>query len=63
MEGKAMKICSGGRGTKAHIEIVYDSNHCPLCDYMEDKAGEVADLNDHIKDQDEQIRRLEEKIT
>lgn len=58
-----MNICSGGKGVKQHREIIHDEgmNDCPFCAFMEDAAGEIADLNAEIKDRDEQILRLEQE--
>jgi len=54
-----MRMCSGGRGTEGHEEIVYDGGNCPMCSMMEDHAGKIADLNDTIEAKDKLISDLE----
>lgn len=45
-----MNICS-----ENHPEVVYDERICPLCDEMEDRAGEVADLERQVNDLQKEI--------
>ena len=43
-----MNICRGGKGNQSHEEIVHTNYWCPLCRVIEEKACEIADLEDLI---------------
>ena len=43
-----MEMCSGGRGSEAHDEIVFEGRDCPLCSVMselKDAQAEIERLN------------------
>jgi hypothetical protein len=48
-----MNLCSGGRGEKAHEEIVYDSRSCPFCEYVDTSMDEIKDLKSQIEKMEE----------
>ena len=45
-----MDICSGGRFSDTHDEIVYEGKNCPLCAEIADRK-EVEAQRDNLQDQ------------
>lgn len=40
-----MTVCS-----RNHDEIVYEEDHCPMCDMIADHIADVKELEDEIKE-------------
>ena len=48
-----MNLCSSG-----YIEICYSTAYCPVCDLINDYDGEIASLNDTIKELRTELKEI-----
>lgn len=53
-----MQLCDD-----AHVEICYDTKHCPMCTLMKDHALEIDKLGTEIADLHAEISDLNEQAS
>lgn len=42
-----------------HAEVCFEETHCPFCEMIEEKDGEIADMRNEIKSLESTIEKME----